>query len=129
MKKIIVTLLILSLTSFAYAEKIRVWHKADGTLRHTVCGKGVDYDKCMTDTLGAIPELADYEYQDIERADMPTDDGRAWEWDKTTKRVKVNQQKLQQIKKDDADKVLIEKERQKILEDQAVANLRARGAI
>ena len=128
MKKILLTLLILSFTTFVYAEKVRVWIKGND-IRHTVCSDGVDYDKCMADTLKSIPELSTYSYEDIDRIEMPTEDGRAWEWDNTTKKVKVNQQKLQQVKKDDADKVLIEKEKQKILEDQAVANLKARGEI
>lgn len=106
------------------AEEIRVWYMPDGQIRHTVCSPKVSRDKCILDTLEAIPELRTVEYDDIARSKMPKEDRRAWKG-KKGEGVSVNQAKLQELKDNKDRKILIKKQ----IREQAIGALKLKGKL
>lgn len=94
----IVSLILICLISLPlYAEKIRIWHKPGELIRHIACSPSVSFDQCVADYLEATPILSTYTSEDVDRSSLPTEDGRAWEWDDSAKKIKVNQSKLNEI--------------------------------
>jgi len=136
MKRIFIfTLLTIFIASFAWAETVRVICKPDGSISviHPAL-KSKKANEIEQEWLKRIFDKATpkgLEYKDIDSSQLPQsrEDRMAWEWDKEGKKVKVNQVKAQRLRKQKERTRLIEEEKKRILEQQAIDNLKAQGFI
>ena len=82
------------------------------------------FDKAMSGELKGLP------YKDMDASKLPSRENRdCWERDGAKKSIKVNIVKAKKIKEEKKRAELIVKEKDNILEKQAVANLKAKGEI
>jgi hypothetical protein len=80
------------------------------------------FEKAMTGSLAAFP------YDDIESNELPQTDRSAWTGEKG-KGVSIDQAKAQALKSDKTRKDLIDEEKERILEEQAIASLEAQNKL
>lgn len=104
--------------------KVRVVYRNDGGVSVIYPVKEGNFDKAIQGELKGLP------YKDIDGSELPQsrENREAWERD-DAKGVKVNPIKAIQIKEVRERKELIAKEKERILEKQAIDNLKAEGKI
>ena len=117
--------------------RVRIIYKSDKTVaiihpalksRQLIETEAQWLDRVFTKAMQG--DLHGLSYDDIDQSDLPQsrDDRDAWEGEKGIG-VFINQVKARKIRNQRARMILIESEKNKILEEQAIASLKAKGKL